>query len=256
MVILKISFPFFTVRFLLILMICGNTFGSDLKGISLSAAVPDVRPWGWSEHENLAAIYGEFALNILDTAGFTSSDNDTYPFARVLSRLRSGQADFAIFNKQIAELDPDIEPITFVAKMDYVLFYKVENAERLKTWQDFENHIVAIINGGLYLPEFDNDDKYKKHKASDYRQMVKLLERDRVDGILELYDSLLVEFRKQGLDQNDYLFHHISVNEMWLVYSKKNLQRDIDKGVIEHLKDSIKELHEGEVFKRILLEHL
>jgi len=83
-----------------------------------------------------------------------------------------------------------------------------------------------------------------------------MLESDRVDGIVELYDSLLVEFKRQNLDINQFEYHHISVNEMWLVYSQKNFQRAVELGVIDKLSRSIEILNSEGVFVEILRRHL
>jgi len=175
---------------------------SDLPPVVLSPAIPDVAPWGWVEQNDIQGIYGDWAKAILKRANYHYTENRVYPFARVLSRLEEGQSDFAIFSKHIADLNEALVPVKFVASMEYVLFFKKENTDFFPTWRDFEDKTVAIINGGLYLSEFDENINIKKYKASDYREMVSMLESDRVDGIVELYDSLLVEFKREPRHQS------------------------------------------------------
>jgi len=59
-----------------------------------------------------------------------------------------------------------------------------------------------------------------------------------------------------NLDINQFEYHHISVNEMWLVYSQKNFQRAVELGVIDKLSRSIEILNSEGVFVEILRRHL
>ncbi len=233
--------------------VIGAESTSFIKNTTIKAIVPDVKPWGFVEDGKLVGIIADMAREIIAKAGYSMHDDIPYPFARLMTRLKVGKDDFGIFVKENSNFK-ELVPVIKLTTIKYSIFSKKYN--HYEKWQDYKGKNVGFIRGGKHLAQFENDSTIIKYPVDDYQQLISMLNLGRVDGVLELHQTLESEIVNHGFSLEDYASVDLSASELYIVYNRQNYNRDLKNGKITDIKKAVEELKKKQFFKRTIQKYL
>ena len=64
------------------------------------------------------------------------------------------------------------------------LFFYIDEAHRINRYSDLDGITIGVLAGARYFPRFDTDDQLIKESAPRYENLMRMLEKGRVDVVI------------------------------------------------------------------------
>ena len=180
-----------------------------------------VTPYGIENNLKRSGIYYDLA-NLLIKNSELSSQHRIYPYARIMSELKSGKTDLTIMFKY-KELQDHVIYITPLPSLKNVVLGLKGN--RFKSTRDLEGKTIAYLRGAKFSKEIDNNVKIKKYQTKNFSQGIKMLARGRVDAIIGPMEPILSAADSVGMSNIFDKPLYVSERTPWLQISKKSKLR-------------------------------
>lgn len=187
---------------------------------TLNVAVPPFAPFAFFKEDTNCEGASISILNKLAKDLGVEFQHVRYPYARILSSLKTGQLDMALIfrNDSIKESVNYIGPIT---KSKVVVLTKV--GKPVSRYEELTSlNFIAVIRKAHFEPRFDNDTNIKKVAVESYLQALNMFTFGRVDGVVGSLSGL--EYAMQELNLNVNLLEnafYLGDKEWWIHISKK-----------------------------------
>ncbi|MEH6347989.1 MAG: transporter substrate-binding domain-containing protein [Bermanella sp.] len=187
---------------------------------TLDVAVPPFAPFAFFKENTKCEGASISILNRLAKDVGIEFQHVRYPYARILSSLKTGQLDMALIfkNDSIKESVNYIGPIS---KSKVVVLTKIDKP--VSHYEELASlNFIAVIRKAHFEPRFDNDTNIKKVAVESYLQALNMFSFDRVDAVVGSLSGL--EYAMQELNLNVNLLenaYYLSDKEWWLHISKK-----------------------------------
>lgn len=146
-----------------------------------------IPPYGIQNEHNPGGIYYDIANLIAANAGF-QSNNYLYPYARIVSELKSGQTDMTIMFKY-KELEGHVAYIAPLPALKTVVV-GLEGSD-IRSIQDLKGKTLAYLRGARFSDAIDSDAAINKQYTRDFLQGAQMLVFGRVDAIVGPLDPIL-----------------------------------------------------------------
>lgn len=173
------------------------------------------------------------------------------PKARVISNLKSGRSDSAIFFKS-GRLNDHINYIAHVRTIPIIVATHKETV--IEHYDDLKRlSTLGVFRSGSVSPRFDNDNDINKNFISSYPNMVKMLAAKRLDAITG-NGVVITALINQMCLQDEIVISPLVMGdrEQWLVISKQSAYLN----QAEILKESIHQLKTEGALDAIFDSHL
>ena len=172
------------------------------------------------------------------------------PAARALKDLNDGITDGDLVRiKKISTIFPNIRVVPEkIIDFDFVAISKGSDYQP-SGWESLKPYEVGIVSGWKIL-EVNVKDTVSRTKVEDTKQLIKILDHDRVDLVVsERWQAMQAI---SDLGKNSFQIHEppIKSNEMFMVVNKKHEQ------LIPDLAAAIKAMKKDGTFERIYKETL
>ncbi len=187
-----------------------------------------ISPYGMGTDEAVQGIYFDLANVLLKESGY-SNTNHLYPYARIMSELKSGQTDLTIMFKyrelqnSVVYVSP-LPPLqTIVIGLEGINFDSLDSLVGKK---------LAYLRGAKFSDDIDQNPDIIKVETKDFQLGIKMLLRGRVDAIIGPIDPILSAALLEQGDKTIRFGCPLVVDERtpWVQISRKSLERiDVDK---------------------------
>lgn len=181
-----------------------------------------IPPYGIPSDTNPRGIYYDIANLIAEVAGY-QSNNYFYPYARIVSELKSGQTDLTIMFKY-EELEGHVE---FIAPLPTLKTVVVGlEGTNLNSIEDLKGKTLAYLRGAKFSDVIDDDPDINKQVTNDFIQGAEMLAFGRVDAIIGPLEPILsaaAEFENRNIALGEPLV--VSERTPWIQISKKSTDR-------------------------------
>lgn len=222
----------------------------SLAGQTIRIKTIDVAPFGFTQvsGEHSGMMF-EISNRIVEEAGLKFT-NEIVPYARSILELRDGRADFVLrySNEQL----PSVAiPVVSVISMQTIILSRAGNS--FKSLEDLHGKTVGVVRGGKFDVNFDNDTSINKYEVNDYNQMLQMLMKGRLDGVIGSNVGLYYSAKKLGINPEELsLPLHLNAKDFILHFSRKNS----DTKTMNILKNSVKKLKSTGEFKKIVNKYM
>lgn len=204
------------------------TFSNPLIPIAyaeewVAACEENYPPYNYIENGEIVGLDAEIVLQVMKKLR-KQVKIETYPWAKVYSKLLDNQIDFAwqfVGTQERKELFHLVGPIRY--GIDVILVRTDSNVSNWVTLNDFSGMKVGVIKGYKYHHEFDSANNFKKVEYSNIvRQFEGLINR-KVDFIIGDFNVFRYFLRKNNLsDKIKFLPSSIKKIPRFIAFSNKN----------------------------------
>jgi ABC-type amino acid transport substrate-binding protein len=227
-----------------------NLFVGSIFAKELKIGTIEVAPFGFHgvDGKSSGMMY-EIGNRIAEEAGFTYT-NELLPYPRTSHNLESGITDFVLrFNND--ELPTIAHQVVSIVSMPSIIIGK--QGSKFSTLSDLHGKTVGILPGGKFDDKFAADAAIKKYDSKDYRQMLKMIQTDRLDAAIGsnvglYYTAGLLKIPQDQLSEPLVL----SSQDFVLHFSKKTA----DEKTLTSLKVAVEKLKRSGEIKKIIDKYM
>lgn len=181
-----------------------------------------IPPYGIQNAQNPGGIYYDMANLLAEEAGYQAI-NYFYPYARIVSELKSGETDLTIMFKY-KELEGHVVYIAPLPALQTVVVGL--EGSGIASIEDLRGKTLAYLRGAKFSDVIDEDSNIRKHATRDFVQGAQMLAFGRVDAIIGPIEPILSAFAEINIE-NVTLDEPFVVSERtpWLQVSNKSADR-------------------------------
>lgn len=185
-----------------------------------------VAPYGIENNLTRSGIYYDLA-NLLIKDSELNSHHRIYPYARIISELKTGKTDLTIMfkYKELKDYVVYIAPLPALANVVIGL-----KGNRFKSISDLEGKTLGYLRGAKFSDEIDTNIKIKKYRTNDFSQGIKMLARGRIDAIIGPMEPIISAAYSIGMVNIFDEPLYVSERTPWLQISRKSkLQMSVNQ---------------------------
>lgn len=150
------------------------------------------------------------------------------PLSRCLVMLEKGELDLAtglLKTAERAQYVDYIEPPYYRTSTAYSFYRRADNPLVVNNFNDLHGKSIALIRGGKYFPEFDNDSSLTKIPMLSEVEQIKILLKGRVDLMITVNSTMHLSLERMGVvDQVSQVnYQEQQVINAYMALSKKTL---------------------------------
>jgi len=178
-----------------------------------------IAPYGFEHSIQPSGIYFDLANQLSKDAGFLTN-NQIYPYARIVNELKTGETDLTIMFKY-KELS---EHVIYIAPLPTLKNVVIGLAgTKITTIASLKGKKLGYLRGAKFSDVIDNDSEILKYEIRDYFQGLDMLKAGRVYAIIGPIDPILSATIELG-NEIDILGEPFVVSERtpWVQISKKS----------------------------------
>jgi len=196
----------------------------------------EIPPYGIQDENGTSGIYYDIANLLTEESGY-KSNNFVYPYARIVSELKSGETDLTIMFKyqELEEYVIYIAPLTTLKTVVVGL-----KGTSITSIESLKGKTIAYLRGAKFSDQIDSDPEINTQSTTDFVQGMKMLKHRRVDAIIGPLDPILIA-EKSIAENQAILGIPFIVDERtpWIQISKKNY----NKLSVDRLREKFLELN-------------
>jgi len=199
------------------------TWQLSAQSLSLTTSLPPFAPFYVDANKDCRGV-GVKILDLITRQTGVHFEIESYPYARILKALKSGQLDAAlIFKNRILRDDVYyVGPVT----TSRILVVSLGGAQS-KSYLDLKQlQGIAVIRKAQYQVDFDQDRELNKIYVESYQQGLKMLKVGLVEAIIG--SELGLSYAMKQLAINPSILkqaYHLGNKETWLHLSKTDNHR-------------------------------
>lgn len=106
------------------------------------------------------------------------------PFRRVLRMMEEGKVDVMLGPLKSDEREQMMSFVAAVYPPERKLFFYRSDEHRIMGYDDLRGKKIGVLSGAKYFDRFDNDKELVTEPISRYENLMKMLEKDRVDVVI------------------------------------------------------------------------
>ncbi|WP_027830537.1 ABC transporter substrate-binding protein [Marinobacter sp. HL-58] len=106
------------------------------------------------------------------------------PFRRILLMMEEGTVDVMLGPLKTEERERVMAFVAPVFPPERKLFFYYRDENRIEEYEDLYGKTIGVLEGASYFEEFDADDKLDKEPIARYENLMRMLEKDRVDVVV------------------------------------------------------------------------
>lgn len=182
------------------LMVCSFLFlkmvfcSYPTQANELVVAISHIPPWSIIEQESFHGVNVEILNEFADRFNLTIK-YVVCPWKRCLKMMESGKVD--IMGTLLKRPERErymlyIEP-PYKRTSTKVFYLKEGRGHLIKEYKDLYGLTIGVFRGAKYFSAFDNDSKLIKHEVTEPLQLLRMLEKGRLDAIIA--DQLPMDYR-------------------------------------------------------------
>ncbi|AMQ88925.1 substrate-binding periplasmic protein [Marinobacter sp. LQ44] len=154
-----------------------------VEPLTVTVGVNHSPPYRILDASHKSGLYLEIFEEIADRLGWQVRYREA-PFRRVLLMLQKGEVDVMLGPLRT---DGREDYMTFVAPAfppERRLFFYLDDEHRITRYSDLYGRTVGVLDGATYFSRFDRDGDLIKESAPHYENLMRMMEKGRVDVVI------------------------------------------------------------------------
>lgn len=186
--------PIVCLVFLILTLTNAFSFASNK---TLYASVPAFPPFNGFIENKLCTGINKLAIQAVTKDLTVKLEFSSYPYARILHSLQTGELDLALIlkNNQVNNDIIYIGPLSFIEIVlitpSHTNIQRYEDLHQLKK--------IAVIRNAQFDRKFDHDSQLNKVSVDTYEQAIKLFKAQQVDGVIGSKIGLEYALHRQNM---------------------------------------------------------
>ncbi|MET4025666.1 polar amino acid transport system substrate-binding protein [Marinobacter sp. MBR-99] len=154
-----------------------------VEPLTVTVGVNHSPPYRILEVGQKSGLYLEIFEEIADRLGWKVQYREA-PFRRILLMLQKGEVDVMLGPLRT---DGREDYMTFVAPAfppERRLFFYMDEEHRIARYSDLYGRTIGVLDGATYFSRFDRDQVLIKESAPHYENLMRMMEKGRVDVVI------------------------------------------------------------------------
>jgi polar amino acid transport system substrate-binding protein len=222
------------VRFLCVCaaIVCAAAAGAGARGADLptvkACGNPDYPPWNWREGPEIVGACADVAKRAIERLGYRVDLSYVGPWKRCQEAVATGEVDVnicAFRNSERERYSVFAEPRMGQNRIAVFVGRQWHRERRFETWSDLQGLRTAVALGVSTGEAFDTflATHTRMERVATVRQMLLMLDADRIDFVTVGHEAGLMEIERNGLAGRIVpLERPALVGELFVSVSKKS----------------------------------
>lgn len=168
--------------FIALLLASPSAFAADERR-SVTVGINHAPPYRVSTEDGTTGLYVEIFNEIAQRIDWDVRYVEA-PFRRILLMMEEGEIDVMLGPLKTEERERVMAFVAPVFPPERKLFFYHRDENRIEEYDDLYGKKVGVLAGASYFEAFDADEKLDKEPAARYENLMRMLERDRVDVVV------------------------------------------------------------------------
>jgi polar amino acid transport system substrate-binding protein len=181
-------------------------------------------PYAYEEDGEIVGMDTEALIRFCESKGI-SPQFRSLPWKRALADVEQGRAHgiFSLFQSE--ERDAFLHyPETPINSVRTVVIGREADNLTVNSLEDLKGLRVGVLHAYKYGPEFDNLTGLNKIFCRDKRELITLLDRERVDVTMDAADVFNFKVKEYGFNRSKFeILHQVRENPIFVAFSKAGL---------------------------------
>lgn len=169
--------------FLVTLFLASHSAFAAGERRSVTVGINHAPPYRVSTEDGATGLYVEIFNEIAQRINWDVRYVEA-PFRRILLMMEEGQIDVMLGPLKTEERERVMAFVAPVFPPERKLFFYHRDENRIEEYDDLYGKKVGVLAGASYFEAFDADEKLDKEPAARYENLMRMLERDRVDVVV------------------------------------------------------------------------
>lgn len=130
-----------------------------------------------------SGLYIDIFRKIADRLGWEVIYREA-PFRRVLRMMQRGEVDIMLGPLRTSERESMMAFVAPAFPPERKLFFYTDESDRITRYSDLEGKRIGVLEGASYFHRFDTDDQLQKEPAPRYKNLMLMMQKDRVDVVI------------------------------------------------------------------------
>lgn len=106
------------------------------------------------------------------------------PIRRALKLVEEGEIDVLLGPRRTQAREEHLDFALAAFPAERRLFFYQTGTQRIDRYEDLYGRVIGVLEGAHYFPRFDADDRIMKESATKYSNLMRMLDRGRVDVVI------------------------------------------------------------------------
>jgi len=227
------------IMFLLFFSVC--FCGEGLAEKIVLTAMEDFPPFQYKgENEQVTGIDADIVREVCKRLGIEVKFQPM-PWKRALRMVEEGEFSgllTALYTEERSKFLYFTKETTHIQKN--VIMARKGSAITIKGIGDLKNKTVGVVRGFSYGDEFDKCQDIKKEVCNEQKDLIKILDKERIDLAMAVEQPFLFLSKQLGLSGHFEVVHVVTEFPAYTVFSKK--LGDAGKSLAERFDKTLKEI--------------
>lgn len=169
--------------FLAILVVASHSAFAAEERRSVTVGINHAPPYRVSTEDGATGLYVEIFDEIAERINWDVRYVEA-PFRRVMLMMEEGKVDVMLGPLKTLERERVMAFVAPVFPPERKLFFYYRDENRIEEYDDLHGKKIGVLSGASYFEEFDADEELDKEPVARYENLMRMLEKDRVDVVI------------------------------------------------------------------------
>ncbi|AXS84065.1 MULTISPECIES: ABC transporter substrate-binding protein [Marinobacter] len=154
-----------------------------VEALTVTVGASHAPPYRIIENGERTGLYVEIFEEIADRLGWKVHYREA-PFRRVLRMVQQGAVDVMLGPLETEERAELMELVTPAFPPERRLFFYLHKEHRIERYSDLYGRAIGVLEGASYFRRFDTDENLLKEPAPRYENLMRMMQKGRVDVVI------------------------------------------------------------------------
>lgn len=151
--------------------------------LTLTVGVDNAPPYRIIGPNRKSGLYLDIFQEIADRLGWQLRYREA-PFRRVLRMAEQGEVDVMLGPLRTPDREQKLVFVAPAFPPERRLFFYLDDRNRITRYSDLYGKRIGVLDGAHYFHRFDQDGELVKESAARYRNLMLMMEKQRVDVVI------------------------------------------------------------------------
>ncbi|MFN2359950.1 MAG: substrate-binding periplasmic protein [Marinobacter sp.] len=169
--------------FLAILFVASHSAYAAEERHSVTVGINHAPPYRVSTEDGATGLYVEIFDEIAERINWDVRYVEA-PFRRILLMMEEGKVDVMLGPLKTEERERVMAFVAPVFPPERKLFFYHRDENRIEEYDDLYGKKIGVLAGSSYFEAFDTDEDLDKEPVARYENLMRMLEKDRLDVVV------------------------------------------------------------------------
>ncbi|OZB15847.1 MAG: ABC transporter substrate-binding protein [Marinobacter sp. 34-60-7] len=193
---------------------------ADAAPVSVTVGINHSPPYRIFEGADHSGLYLEIFEAMADHLGWQVHYREA-PFRRLLLMMQQGEIDVMLGPLQTKRRESFMAFAVPAFPPERRLFFYLDDGHQINRYDDLYGRAIGVQEGAVYFDRFDTDEQLTKEPATNYENLMKMMQHGRVDVVIAPELVGLYTARRLGVEVKVSPFF-VPGERSWIAVSRES----------------------------------